>query len=76
MTEDVVSHETNAEKKLRQEKHGRHPTILSRWYADEEYRKSLTAHNIMLFDRFALEKHHYTAKRAERIQDTTHWILC
>ena len=67
-------------KKARQKKHGRHPTILSRWYADEEYRKSLAAHNIgeqqiMLFDRIALEKHHYTATKTERIQNTKHWVL-
>ena len=30
-------------KKARQGKHGRHPTILSRWYGDEDYRKSLSA---------------------------------
>ena len=30
-------------KKARQGKHGGHPTILSRWYGDEEYRKSLSA---------------------------------
>ena len=59
-------------KKARQKKHGHHPTILARWYADEEYRKSLSAtgwkeHHIMLYDRIAVEKHIYTATRAERI---------
>ena len=67
-------------KNARQEKHGRHPTILSRWYADEEYRKSLSAigweeHHVMLYDRIAVEKHIYTATRAERIQNSKHWIL-
>ena len=67
-------------KKARQKKHGRHPTIISRWYADEEYRKSLWAveygeQQIMLFDRIALEKHHYTVTKAERIQNSKHWIL-
>ena len=67
-------------KKARQEKHRRHPTILSRWYADEEYRKSLAAivwkeHHIKLYDRIVVEKHIYTAKRAERIQNSKHWIL-
>ena len=66
--------------KARQEKHGRHPTILSRWYADEEYRKSLSAtgwkeHHMMLYDRIAVEKHIYTATRAVRIQNSKHWIL-
>ena len=61
-------------------KTGRHPTILSRWYADEEYRKSLSAtgwkeHHIMLYDRIAVERHIYTATRAERIQNSKHWIL-
>ena len=57
-------------------KHGRHPTIISRSYADEEYRKSLWAIRIgeqqtMLFDRIALEKH-YTSTKADRIQNTKH----
>ena len=48
-------------KNARQSKHGSHPTILSRWYEQEGYRKSLAEHNIgekevMLFDRIALEK--------------------
>ena len=67
-------------KKARQKKHGLHPTILSRWHADEEYRESLAAHNIgeqqiMLFDRIGLEKHHYTATKTEIIQNTKHWVL-
>ena len=56
-------------KKAKQGKHGNHPTILSRWYEQEEHRKSLAEHNIgenevMLFDRIALERHDYTATRA------------
>ena len=52
-------------KKARQAKHGRHPTILSRWYTEEDYRKSLSTtgwkeHHIMLHDRIAVEKHIYT----------------
>ena len=67
-------------KKARQEKHGRHPTILSRWFAEEDYRKSLSArgwkeHHMMLYDRIAVEKHIYTATRAERVQNSKHWIL-
>ena len=51
-------------KKARQSKHGSHPTILSRWYEQEGYRKSLAEHNIgekevMLFDRIALERHDF-----------------
>ena len=47
-------------KKARQGKHGGHPTILSRWYADDEYRKSLSdigwrEHHITLYDRIVRE---------------------
>ena len=64
-------------KKARQEKHGRHPTILSRCYASEEYRKSLydigwREHHITLYDKSTLEKHIYIATRAEIIQNSKH----
>ena len=67
-------------KKTRQEKHGGHPTILSRWHADADYRKSLCdigwrEHHIILYDRIALEKHIYKATRAQKIQITNNWIL-
>ena len=67
-------------KKARQQKHGSHPTILARWCAQEKYRDSFAEHNIgekdvMLFDRIALERHDYTATRAERLQNAKHWIL-
>ena len=67
-------------KKARQRKHGSHTTILSRWYEQEDYRKSLAEHNIgekevMLFDRIALERHDFSATRAERLQNAKHWIL-
>ena len=67
-------------KTARQGKHGSHPTILSRWYEQEEYRKSLAEHNIgekevMLFDRIALERHDFSATRAERLQNAKHWKL-
>ena len=50
-------------KKARQQKHGRHPTILSRWYASESYRDSLYAigwreQHIMLYDRNRLGEAH------------------
>ena len=66
--------------KARQSKRGNHPTILSKWYDQEEYRKSLAEHKIrekevMLFDRIALERHDYTATRAGRLQNAKHWIL-
>ena len=64
-------------KKARQSKHGSHPTILSRWYDQEEYRQPLAEHNIdekevMLFDRIALERHDCSATRAERLQNAKH----
>ena len=67
-------------KKARQEKHGSHPTILSRWYEQEGYRRSLAEHKIgekeiMIFDRIALERHDHTATRAERLQNAKHWVL-
>ena len=60
-------------KKARQGKHGNHPTILSRWYEQEGYRKSLAEHNIgekevMLFDRIALERENFS-------DNAKHWIL-
>ena len=66
--------------KARQSKHGSHPAVLSRWYNQEEYRKSLAEHNIgekevMLFDRIALERHEYTATKAEQLRNAKHWIL-
>ena len=67
-------------KKARQGKQGRHPTILSRWYADEEHRKPSSAvgwkeHHIMLCDSVAVGKHIFIATRAESIQNSKHWIL-
>ena len=49
--------------------------ILSRWYGDDEYRKSLSdigwrEHHVLLFDRIALERHIYVAT-----QNSKHWIL-
>ena len=67
-------------KKAGQKKHGNHPTISSRWYASETYRTSLSLigwkeKDIMLYDRFGLEKHIYSATSAERIQNSKHCIL-
>ena len=60
-------------KKARQGKYGCPPTILSRWYADETYRKSLSdigwrEDHIMLYEIIAVEKHIYIATTAERIK--------
>ena len=66
--------------KARQKKHGSYPTILARWYNSEKYRNSLssigwTEKDIMLFDRIALENQSYVETKAERIQNSKHWIL-
>ena len=65
---------------LRKAKKKNHPTILSRWKADEEYTKSLGfigigEKEIMLHDQIALDKHDYTATRAERIRNSKRWVL-
>ena len=67
-------------KKARQSKHGNHPTILSKWYEQEEYRKSLAEYNtgekeVMLLDRIALERHNFSAMTTELLQKAKHWIL-
>ena len=66
--------------KARQEKHGSHSSTLARWNNDHECRNSLsligwTEQDIMLFDRIAMESHSYVATKAERIRNSTHWIL-
>ena len=66
--------------KARQRKHGGHPTILSQWYGDEDYTKSLSAigwkeHHRLLYDRIALETHIHKATRADRIQIANNWIF-
>ena len=67
-------------KKAWQSKHGGHPTILARKYAQARSRRSLTEHNIgekeiMLYDRIAIERHDYTDTRAERLQNVKHWFF-
>ena len=66
--------------KTRQQKHGGYSSILERWHNDDKYRKSLssigwTKEHLMLHDKIALENHSHVATKAERIQDSTHWIL-
>ena len=45
-TKKMYYHTRQMLKKARQEKHGRHPMILSRWYASKTYRDSLYAHRV------------------------------
>ena len=66
--------------KAKKKKNGNRPTNLTRWTADEEYRKSLgfigtREKEIMLYDQIAVEKHDYTAAKAERIRKSTHWVI-
>ena len=67
-------------KEARQAKHGGHPPIFARCYADDRYRSSWAEHNIgeqeiMIYDRIALERHDCTATRAERLQNAKHCVL-
>ena len=55
--------------KARQGKHGGHLSIHSRWYACDEYKKSLSdigwrEHHVILHDKIALEKHICKSTRA------------
>ena len=67
-------------KKAREPKHDGHPTILARWYAQASYRDASAKHNIgekeiMHYGRIALERHDFTATRAERLQNAKHFVL-
>ena len=68
------------QRKAKNKKNGNHPTILSRWKADAEYPKSLGfigigQKEIMFHDQIALDKHDYTATKAERIRNSKRWVL-
>ena len=72
--------EKNSSRKAKNKKNGNHPRSLSRWRADEEYRKSLGfigigEKEIMLHDQIALEGHDCSATKSERIQNSKHWAL-
>ena len=61
-------------------KNRNHPINLSEWKAQESYRTSLAKRNIgekeiMLYDQNASENHDYIATKAERIQNSKHWVL-
>ena len=65
---------------LRKAKKKNHPTILSRWKAQQSYWISLEEHGIgekeiTLYDQNALEKHDFSATKAERIQNSKHRVL-
>ena len=64
----------------RQPKPGGRSSILERWHDDDEHRKSLsliewTEQKRIEHDKIAFEDHSYVATRAERIQNSKHWIL-
>ena len=63
-----------------QRKHSSHPTILPRRDDQDEHRKPLAEHNIggkevMLIVRISLERHDFTATRAEWLQNAKHRIF-
>ena len=65
---------------LRKAKKKKHPTILSRWKAQQSYRSSLEEHGIgekeiLLYDQISLERHDFSATKAERIQNAKHWFI-
>ena len=66
-------------KKARQRMHGSHPTILAMARQRNVQNFVVTVRvdrkEVMLYDRIAVEKHLYEATRAERIQESKHWIL-
>ena len=67
-------------RKANKKKNGNHPTILSGWKEQESNRTSLAKHNIgekeiMLHDQIALDNHDFIATKADRIQNSKHWVL-
>ena len=70
----------DTQRKTKKKKNGNHPILLSRWKAKESYRTSLAKHSIgekeiMLCGHIAVENHDYIATKAERIQNSKHWVL-
>ena len=66
-------------RKGKNDQNGNHPTTLSRWKADEDYRKSLGfigigEKEIRMHDQIALENHDCIATKAERTQYSKHWF--
>ena len=65
---------------LRKAKKRGFPAILARWQEQESYRSSLKDHDIgeeevIIYDRLALERHDYTATKAERMRHSQNWVL-
>ena len=65
---------------LRKAKKRNFPTILARWQEQESYRSSLKNYDIgeqevIIYDRLALERHDYTATKAERMRYSQNWVL-
>ena len=80
---NVPQGERNADKKfVRKSTETADSSILERWNNDYEVQKVCCRkldgsedQKIVLFDRIALENHSYVATKAERIQNSTRWIL-
>ena len=68
-------------KKARHGKHGNHPTTFqggaNKKNTESHWRSTILAKRewVMLFDRIALERHDFSATKAERLQHAKHWIL-
>ena len=65
---------------LRKAKKRSFPKILARWQEQESYRSSWKDHEIgeqevIIYDRLALERHDYTATKAERMRYSQNWVL-
>ena len=70
---------SKAKDMLRKAKKRGFPTILARWQEQESYRSSLKDHDIgeqevIIHDRLALERHGYTATKAERVRYSQNWV--
>ena len=68
-------------KKARQEKHGTHPTVFYKVASGRRIPKVIGGaqywreRQFVLHDRIALERHDFSATRAERLQNAKHWVL-
>ena len=61
--------------KARQEKHGSYSSIFARWNNGYEYRDSVSLVGWTEQDINAIWEHSYVAAEAERIRNSTHWVL-
>ena len=78
-TKDVLPGKTNSKEKPSAKAWRPSNDTFTMVWRRRIHRKSLSAigwkEHIILYDRMALEKHFHVATRAERIQNSKHWIL-